>query len=438
MIRDFYDKVAVKIEYEGYKGSGVLISNSGETESYLITAWHCFGSQMDIDYKSITSFCQIKGKLEEIYPCVRNHVIIQDSDIIILIIEYLKDIPIYQIVNLEIKEKIVIAGFPNGLSTEECSIPRYLLRGEVNDLPGDSILQINSERTFETYESDAKSNVSSYSGSGIFVENDNQVFLCGIVTELGSSQGIFSIINGISIFKIDDELYKMQKEHLPNIRWCSFSEFVGGALEIFDDPLMSVCSAQIPEIIKNVSPDDIINHCGNKIVWPYSDKSLLKSEIWEAWLLYLIIRCIEDHDNLKDENYYMIKDKDKDRQVKMLYSAKHIKLPDFLKDYLQNAYQDVRNGELVIIKTDKIPTKKILPSRKIDEIVMDISNVISIENNLYIDDVKSTIQHISLVHIRALVDEMANFVEEEENEGLVGRALERKLSGRIMEVLHGI
>lgn len=233
--------------------------------------------------------------------------------------------------------------------------------------------------------------------------------------------------------QIDGGLYARQGKAVTN-----FSEFVGGALEIFDDPLMSVCSAQIPEIIKNVSPDDIINHCGNKIVWPYSDKSLLKSEIWEAWLLYLIIRCIEDHDNLKDENYYMIKDKDKDRQVKMLYSAKHIKLPDFLKDYLQNAYQDVRNGELVIIKTDKIPTKKILPSRKIDEIVMDISNVISIENNLYIDDVKSTIQHISLVHIRALVDEMANFVEEEENEGLVGRALERKLSGRIMEVLHGI
>lgn len=45
-------------------------------------------------------------------------------------------------------------------------------------------------------------------------------------------------------------------------------------------------------------------------------------------------------------------------------------------------------------------------------------------------------QHISLVHIRALVDEIANYVDE--NEKLEGRELERKLSGKIMEVLHGI
>ncbi|MBD5546963.1 MAG: trypsin-like peptidase domain-containing protein [Lachnospiraceae bacterium] len=436
MIKDFYDKVSVKIEYQGNTGSGVLISHSGKTETYLITAYHCLGEQVDIDYEKITTFRQIEGELERFYLKFRKHVIIKDNDVIIFTIDYLEDVPEYQIMNPEIKEEVTIAGFPNGLKGEDSTIHRYLLRGKVNDLPGKSIVQINSERNFDTYENDAKGNVSSYSGGGIFIESNDQAFLCGITTELGSAQGAFSIINGISILKIDEKLYEKTNMHLPNIKWCSFDEFVDGTLEIFDEPLMEVCSAQIPEIIKNISPNNIIEHCGNKVVWPYSDKNMLKKEVWEAWLLYLIIRCIENRENMKDENYYMLKGEDGDRKVKIIYSTKHTKLPDFLKDYLQNAYRDVKNGEMLIVKTDKTPTRKVLPSSSIDSIVANISKTVCVKEHLYIDDVESNMQHISLMHIRALVDEMANYVEE--NENLNGRELERKLSGKIMEVLHGI
>lgn len=54
----------------------------------------------------------------------------------------------------------------------------------------------------------------------------------------------------------------------------------------------------------------------------------------------------------------MIKGIDGDRSVKVFYVTNHTKLPDFLKDYLQNAYFDINNGELMIIKTDKTPAKK--------------------------------------------------------------------------------
>ena len=47
-------------------------------------------------------------------------------------------------------------------------------------------------------------------------------------------------------------------------------------------------------------------------------------------------------------------------------------------------------------------------------------------------------QHISLVQIEALIDEMVRFIDEDGNEQLSGKELERKLSGRILEVLHGI
>ena len=53
MITDFYDKVVIKIEYEGFYGSGILISDTKKTNSYLITAWHCLKKQTDISYEKI-------------------------------------------------------------------------------------------------------------------------------------------------------------------------------------------------------------------------------------------------------------------------------------------------------------------------------------------------------------------------------------------------
>lgn len=438
MITDFYDKVVIKIEYEGFYGSGILISNTQKTNSYLITAWHCLNEQTDIAYEKIKIFRQVEGCIKEIFLNFREKTILKENDIIIFTIDFLDDIPEYQIIEPEIREKVAIVGFPNALSSVSSNIKRYLLRGEINDIPSKSIIQINSESSFETYESTASQNVSGYSGSGVFIEEDNRIYLCGILNDLCSPEGAFSAINGISIFRIDDELFKAQNIHLPNIRWCSFNDFVQGTLEIFDDPLVEVCSVQIPEIIRNVTPKNIMDRCGSKIVWPYSHKSVLKNELWEAWLLYLIIRCIEDRENLKNENYYMIKGIDGDRSVKVFYVTNHTKLPDFLKDYLQNAYFDINDGELMIIKTDKTPAKKILPSSKINEIVTNISRTISVENHLCIDDVKSSMQHISLVHIEALIDEMVRFIDEDGNEQLSGKELERKLSGRILEVLHGI
>ncbi|MFR6462419.1 MAG: ABC-three component system protein [Anaerostipes hadrus] len=175
-----------------------------------------------------------------------------------------------------------------------------------------------------------------------------------------------------------------------------------------------------------------------KIVWPYSNKSILKQTVWEEWLLYLIIRCIESRDNVKNEGFYVIKNKEKNRKVKVLYATNHTKLPDFLKDYLDKAYQDISPGQIMIIKTDTTPASKRISSIKMSKIVSDISNAISIDNHVYIDSVENSIRQMSIIHISALVDEMINFVEQEENEGLRGKALEKKLGERIVEVLYGI
>ena len=122
----------------------------------------------------------------------------------------------------------------------------------------------------------------------------------------------------------------------------------------------------------------------------------------------------------------------------LIYATNHITLPEFLKDYLGNAYQDISPGQIMIIKTEKTPAAKRLPKQKIKNIVSDISSAIGKENHLYIDTVENSIGEMSVIHIDALVDEMINFIEQEENEELRGQALAKKLGERIVEVLYGI
>ena len=438
MVTDFYDKVVVKIKYGGFDGSGVLIPDVRANSTYLISAWHCFGKDLEIDYSKIQTFRQEENVVTRIFLEFKDKVIIEEKDIIVFELDYLEDIPSYQIICPEVKEKVSFVGFPNGLSREECKTSRYIIRGNINECPNASIVQVNSERNFETYFSDAKKNMAGYSGCGIFVESEENIYLCGIITELGSEEGLFSFVNGISIVDIDSVIYQAKKRHLPDIKWFSFSKYSKSTLNIFEEPLANVCSVQLPQIIEQVTPNDIIEHCGNKIVWPYSDRTIHKQEVWEEWLLYLIIRCIENKENIKNEDFYVIKNKDSNRKVKVLYATKHTKLPEFLKDYLENAYQDISTGQVMIVKTDTTPAFKRIASKKIDEIVTDISDAIGTENNLYIDVVQSNIGKISVIHISALVDEMTRFVHEEGNEDLKGRELEEKLGERITEVLYGI
>ena len=438
MTTDFYDKVVVKIKYKGIFGSGILISDMEKKHSYLISAWHCFEKQFNIDYLEVEIFRQEENELKQIFLNFKDKIIIEQNDIIILEINYIQDIPQYQIVRPEIGDQVAFIGFPNGLSGEECMTHRYIIWGKINDFPNHSIIQVNSDRSFETYVSDAKSNVSAYSGCGIFVKSGEMPYLCGIVTELGSSEGLFAFVNGISALVIDNVLYQQKNIHLPNAKWSSFESFIESTLTIFEEPLANICSVQIPEIIENVTPGSILEHCGNKIVWPYSNKSILKQEVWEEWLLYLIIRSIESRNNVKNEGFYVIKNEVKNRKVKVLYATNHIKLPEFLKDYLENAYQDISPGQIMVIKTEKTPAAKRLSSNKIEKIISNISSAIGMKNNIYIDTVENNIRQMSVIHIDALVDEMNNFIVEHENEELKVQDLEKKLGERIVEVLYGI
>ncbi|ACL77022.1 ABC-three component system protein [Ruminiclostridium cellulolyticum] len=436
MIDKFYDQVVVKTVYKGNCGSGVLLQTENKNYSYLVTAWHCVNQEETVDLGSLTIYRQVNGSLQLLTATLQDILVISQNDLVVIKLDYLSDIPLYRTIAVSVGDIVSITGFPRAMENPQSRIKRYPLDAKIISLPGEGIIEINSERSMSTFSQNAKEIMSSFSGSGIFKIVENEIFLCGIITDLSSPEGAFDAISGVSRDCIQQKLAEKSWELLCDIEGCSFNLFKEGVIEIFEEPMNRICSVQIPIIRDNVTPNDILKRCGKKLVWPYSNANLQCKEIWEGWLLYLIFRCMEDQENLKSENYYIVNDENGVRKVKLIYVTNKTKLSDFLKDYLQNAYRDIHEGDFLIIKTNKQPATKILPSSQIDKIVTDISNVICVEREIRIDDVKSNVKRISLMHIRKLIDELEIVIEANVDEGMDSIELERRLGKRIGEMLH--
>ena len=112
----------------------------------------------------------------------KDKIIDQKNDIIIFEIEYIEDIPQYQIINAEIKDKVTVVGFPYGLSSDECMTHRYIIRGEINDIPKESIVQVNSNRSFWNIFKWCKRKICRViQDVAYFVESEKTPYLCGII-----------------------------------------------------------------------------------------------------------------------------------------------------------------------------------------------------------------------------------------------------------------
>lgn len=439
MIDEFYDQIVVKTEYKNINGSGVLLQTEDMMNSYLITAWHCMNSdEVEVlDLSLIKISRQIKGSMKQLMITPKDILVVSQNDLVIIKLQYINDLPICRTISATVGDEVFITGFPEAMKNSKSRIERYPLEGKIVSLPGENIIEINSNRTITTYSQTAKDIMSSFSGGGIFKKIENEIFLCGFITELSSPNGAFEAILGSSRDCIQRKLVENEWEPLCDIEVCSFKLFQKSVIEIFEEPMDRICSVHMPNIKSFVVPNDIIKHCGKKLVWPYSDENLQCKEIWEGWLLYLIFRSIEDQENLKSEKYYIVNNNNNvNRKVKLIYVTNKTKLSDFLKDYLQNAYKDINEGDFLVIKTKKDPATVILQSSQIDKVITDISNVICIQQEMRIDEVKSNIKKISLIHIRKMIDELNSVLEENVDIGIDENELERRLGNRIGEMLH--
>ena len=295
---------------------------------------------------------------------------------------------------------------------------------------------IQVRASLETYNSDSKTNTAGFSGCGVFLEHKSNCYLCGIITSLSSNEGAFYFFNATSINYIDEYLFNNMKIHLNNAKFKNFEFYRDSTLEIFEPELKRICSVHLKQVAEKITPQDIIETRGNKIVWPYSNITIINSKVWEEWLLYLIIRSIENKSNLENKNFYVINNNGNKRDVQVLYTSEYVTLPDFLNDYLKNACQDIKKSQIMVIQTDKVPSNKKMGHKNIKKIVKNICESIEEDTGILIDETEEKIGEISIVHIEEFTTEMAKFMEE--NDELSRGELEKKLSERIKGIFDEI
>lgn len=434
MIDQIFDKIAVQLEYNGEMGSGVLLRIGTEDYSYLMSAGHCIfhdSIESNIEYQKVTIFRQINGNIQDYSINLISHIYCKESDLIVFKTEYIRDIPICMIANIERNDHIHIVGFPNALKGSQNKFKRYDLMGNLNMSPNDYHMQIDCNRSLSTLENTPYDNIAGYSGSGIYSIEHEELFLCGIVIELGNSSGVFDYVVGSKFCEVQANLQEKGWCLLNSLETCSFDAYRNKIGEYVDNALFAVCTSQMSEIRDNVTPKMIIEHCGKKLIWPYSERQLGRERIWESWLLYLMFRCIENKENLKEDNYYWICREYNSRKVKLIYSSKDNKLPEFLMDYCQNSFLDINENDFIIITTDKIPTQKYLNTEKITKIVTNVSSAICTNNEILIDVVEQ-IKNISIIHIRKILDELQEVIDNSEDDSPI--ALRDKLCVRIGEL----
>jgi hypothetical protein len=427
MSEEFFDKTVAKINYNGTKGSGILVSPITKSCTYLITAFHCLKNSKNINYSKLEISRQLDCSLNILSIVNFNQiVVIEDKDLVIIKLEYLSDVPICQTSNLVLDEEVKFIGFPVAL--ENNGIHRNTMPVKVLTLPGEDNVSLFTNIPLTTYSQGAIETTSGFSGSGIFKKIYDKFYLCGIVTKLLSPDGDYNAFGGILIECVCKKLLENKWDPLFDIGVCDFQNFEQNVIERFEEPLNLICSLQMSNIQENVQPNEIMEHCKNKLVWPYSIDKLKCTEIWENWLLYLIIRSIEDKTNLKEENYYIVNNSEGNRKIKLIYVTNKKTLSNFLKDYYQKAYIDINEGDFLIVENEgKSPANKMLSSSITQKIVTSICNPIGIEHHIQIDEVSNKINSLTLIHIDKIIDELCLVADTNEDENKTDKNLETRL-----------
>lgn len=196
-------KYAVKIKYY-LTGSGVLIKVD-ESVTYLITAKHNFKKESSDTYKSVKIF-ELEKKLDEILItrdngekiCTIQSIVYEESELDLIIFRvstdssYIKNLPSVSILkdNYSLKEYFFY-GYPNdgeGTIVEELNRPSYYETKE-------HIFRLNGHKgQKEKY-------LKGFSGSGLFTECDDIIYLIGIVIKVDDKLFHYECIDLSKIIK---------------------------------------------------------------------------------------------------------------------------------------------------------------------------------------------------------------------------------------------
>ena len=406
---EWFRELAVKIKgLDDLKGSGCIYELSRESgKKYILTAQHCLTN--DLNKRSFD-----KSEREEIeifdLSGIRLHVseiyIPDNTDLDFAVIETFSS-KIYKSIAIRKPKRnmeYLFYGFPKYLEYD--ADPGELLEGHILEKNGVHLKLQNKYGNLSDEDGDATDNTIGFSGSGIYIQEDENNYLIGILVRLRSG-GTHGRLVGINILEVNSFLEEKRLDILLPYELSDFKVYLKLLLQDEDERFKHALNKQYNNFFTGILPGDIYRKLDAKLFLPYDNNgNILNGKLWEGWLRFLLYISLYKGERLNSDNineYIYIEEPHQSRN--RFYYTEEMRLATFVKHLYEKPYEDIHNNDLIFVNSEKFRGAKLFSFNDIHQIIQTIDNPYIYENGIDITN-PSELKKFKIIHLDYLIDQV--------------------------------
>ncbi len=433
-ICDLYEVVAVKVECNGNVGSGCLYQPSTEDYSYVLTAKHCLtgkqGEEKEFELTDIMITASSEVRVQQRIKPIE-YIVHTSMDLAIVVIEFIPNLPKYLIDNPVLGSDVRLNGFPAFMKGDRKSITSTVHECSHKKTSFEVVVNNNQLTNYSNNESVL---VEGFSGSGVFMEKEENSYLVGIFPRFTAEEGAYHSLTVIKTEEYNSLLKNRDRAQLIPNYLSSFKEYIMPAFEARSENIAMILNDRA-EGLEEITPLMIKDTLNEKMLLPYGEINSHDRDIWIGWITLLTYLNIESEE--RDFSLMCTRNQNGNEQkVRMFYSYKHKRLPDLFKVIMNNkvVYNDIGPNDCIVINHEGNSGEVLrLSQERMSKIVMDIGvSRLQYMHKIPRIDQPTITKNISLIHVDSFKEKFREFAEIDDFV-----ELEESLRSSIKEVLNG-
>jgi hypothetical protein len=437
-----YRELAVRIKCIDSKGSGCLFQPDTTEYSYVITAKHCLEGNDDDPQQFIEDDIEIYRNVngERTQLKVLKFYLHNTHDLAVIKVEFIDGLIGTLTTTPKDGKSVGIYGFPHLLDvTSDTAELGHCLKCTVNFIyPDKNIIEFTPNSNISNYKDSVNSTLVGFSGSGIFLETNEDLYLVGIFTQLKEENGGFEGLWGYDVSSINKVLYDNQLPLLIPKELLNFKIYIDSAFESnegFIPPILKLNARSILDL----KPIDIVNIHNERLYLPYNtfvEEELLNPKLWEGWASLLTYYYMDTSTLPNKADFKLVRSNEDNQHNIRMYFTNHKKLSKSIKHLYSKSYDDLYRDDVIVINTkDGVPGTKSYNKEKTKKVLRQIDHGEKeklMEKGIEIDNPDYS-KDIQFIHIDLFKDKFSDHDEVEQR-----AELEDRLKGSIKEVFNNV
>jgi hypothetical protein len=436
-----YQQLAVKVCCIDSKGSGCLFQPFTSEYSYVITAKHCLEGTDETPQCFVEDDIKISlyknGSITEL--TVLNYYLHHENDLAVIKVQYVEGIPSTLITIPRDNQKIGLYGFPNILNDSDTTLRGHHLKSSINFIYREQhLIEFTPESHVSNIINSIGETVMGLSGSGMYFESNNNLFLIGIFTELKQEDGAFNSLSGYDLKPINDILLDNDLPLLIPEELINFERYIETAFDSNEGIIKPVLKRNAQSLM-DLQPKHIVDSFNEKLYLPYNsfiEQELLNPKLWEGWASLLTYYYMDTTNLPHRENFRLIRNGNgNDHNIRMFFTE-YKRLSKCIMNLFVNSYDDLEKNDLIVINTkDSNPPTKSFNSEKAQGVLRKIDSGDRdklIERGIEIDNPEH-LKNVQFIHIDLFAEKFSAY-----DEIRSPSKLEEMLKGSIKEVFNNV